>query len=87
MTTNKKDQYDDFPNVESTRNDLAPESLPEGAYGSPRGENKRVQNKETPWKEGQKYISAFTYENKEMHENTMRLMPGAHPPKEDLDEK
>ncbi|KIL42637.1 hypothetical protein [Jeotgalibacillus soli] len=79
-----KDQpYTDVSNVEAGQNFLFPESLPEGAYGSPRGKFTPVQNKEEPWKKGQRYYSAFNYEFKSLHQNLPRLDPGAHPPHDD----
>lgn len=83
----KKDKeeikYTDFSNVETQRNFLIPEQLPEGPYGSPRGKHTPVENKSTPWREGQRYYSAFNYENKSLHEDLPRQFPGAHPPHDD----
>ncbi|WP_246218463.1 cytosolic protein [Litoribacterium kuwaitense] len=62
---------------------LIPEQLPEGPYGSPRNKHTPVINKSTPWKDGQRYYSAFNYNDKEFHQDTMRLEPGAHPPHDD----
>lgn len=77
---NKEENYTDFANVEVMRNYLTPEQLPEGPYGAPRNKNEPVENKSTPWREGQRYYSAFNYENKTFHQNLMRLDPGSHPP-------
>ncbi|QED49215.1 hypothetical protein [Cytobacillus dafuensis] len=79
---NDKDQseFSDFSNVESQRNDLTAEELPEGAYGSQFNRDKPVENKSTPWREGQRKLSAFNYENKTLHEDLPRQMEGAHPP-------
>ncbi|TDQ40442.1 cytosolic protein [Aureibacillus halotolerans] len=79
------EQYSDFKNVEAMRNQLTPEQLPEGPYGSPRNKYTPVINKSTPWKDGQRYLSAFNYNDKEAHQDTMRQMPGAHPPHDDPD--
>ncbi|MDQ0273058.1 cytosolic protein [Cytobacillus purgationiresistens] len=76
----KEQAYSDFSNVESQKNDLAVEDLPEGPYGSPVGKYKPVENKSSPWQEGQRQSSAFNYENKELHHNKPRQMDGAHPP-------
>jgi hypothetical protein len=75
----EKEIYTDFSNVENQRNYLVPESLPEGPYGSPRGKDEPVENKSTPWKEGQRYYSAYNYEFKSLHQNLPRQMAGAHP--------
>jgi hypothetical protein len=80
-----KETYSDFSNVEKQRNYLLPEELPEGPYGAPRGESSPVENKSTPWKAGQRYTSAFTYENKSLHQGLPRQMDGAHPPHDDPD--
>ncbi|AIE61210.1 hypothetical protein [Bacillus methanolicus] len=85
MNVKEKEAYTDFSNVENQRNYLIPESLPEGAYGSPRGKYKPVENKSTPWKEGQRYHSAYNYEFKSFHKNLPRQMSGAHPPHDDPD--
>ncbi len=76
---NKKENYHDFANVESQRNVIIPEDLPEGSYGAPIGADAPVENKSTPFGEGQRPASAFTYENKALHENLPRKYPGAHP--------
>lgn len=76
-STDKK--YTDFSNVETQRNFLASEEFPEGPFGSSIKKNEPVENKETPWKEGQQYYSAFTYENRKFHEDLPRQDPGAHP--------
>lgn len=75
----EKQQYSDFANVEAGRNYLTPEQLPEGPYGAPRNKDKAVENKSTPWHEGQRYFSAFNYEFKSLHEDLPRQFPEAHP--------
>ena len=81
----KEEHYYDFSNVEKQRNFLIPEDLPEGPYGAPRGADTPVENKSTPWQEGQRYQSAFNYENKSLHEDRQRKFPGSHPPHDDPD--
>lgn len=83
VKTNDSERYGDFSNVEAGRNFLTAEELPEGPYGSPVGKNEPVQNKSTPWKEGQRFYSAFNYEFKTFHENLPRQMDGAHPTHDD----
>ena len=78
-----KEKYTDFSNVETMKNYLTPETLPEGPYGSPRGKDTPVENKSTPWKEGQRYYSAFNYENKTLHQDMPRQDPLAHPTHDD----
>lgn len=79
MNYDEKDIYTDFANVEVQRNFLTSEEFPEGPYGSPLMTNEPVQNKETPWQEGQQFYSNFTYENRSLHEGVPRQMEGAHP--------
>ncbi|WP_243387741.1 cytosolic protein [Bacillus kexueae] len=79
MGEEKREQYTDFSNVETMHNYVGPEDLPEGPYGSPRNRNKPVENKTTPWEEGQRYYSAFNHENKSLHQNLQRQDPGSHP--------
>lgn len=87
MTREKDDvtgiPYTDVSNVETQKNYLTAEEFPEGAFGSARGKNTPVENKSTPWKEGQRKYSAFNYEFKSMHQNIPRQFPGAHPPHDD----
>lgn len=80
-----KEEYTDFSNVETQRNFLTAEEFPEGPFGSPRGETDPVQNKETPWKEGQQYYSNFTYEFRNLHQDLPRQFPGAHPTHDEKD--
>ncbi|HEY4553672.1 MAG TPA: cytosolic protein [Bacillaceae bacterium] len=72
-------KYTDVSNVETQRNYIIPEQTPEGPYGAPRGEHTPVENKSTPWREGQRSYSAFNYEFKSMHQNMQRKFPGSHP--------
>ncbi|MFE7063275.1 cytosolic protein [Sutcliffiella sp. NPDC057660] len=87
LSKKDKEQYSDFTNVENSHNYLIPETLPEGPYGSPRGKNTPVENKSTPWEEGQRYYSAFNYENKSLHDDLPRKYPGAHPTHDHPDQK
>jgi hypothetical protein len=84
MAENKdSEKYSDFSNVEAGRNFLTVNHLPEGPYGSPVKTNEPVQNKQTPWKDGQRFYSAYNYEFKTFHENLPRQMDGAHPTHDD----
>ncbi|NHM32791.1 cytosolic protein [Neobacillus terrae] len=83
MSKKDAEKYSDFSNVEKQRDYLTAETLPEGPYGSPIRENEPVENKSTPWEEGQRYYTPFNYENKSLHQNNPRQMPGAHPTHDD----
>ena len=85
MDEKDTEQYSDFSNVEKQRNYLTAEEFPEGPFGSPIRKNEPVQNKSTPWEEGQRHYSAFNYEFKSFHQDIPRQMPGAHPPHDDPD--
>jgi len=78
-----KKEYTDFSNVETMRNFLVPEDLPEGPYGSPRNRHKPVENKSSPWEENQRYYSAFNYEFKSFHQDLPRQDPVSHPTHDD----
>ncbi|MEW9501975.1 cytosolic protein [Jeotgalibacillus marinus] len=80
MFDDQKEEYHDFSNVEVGRQYLIPESLPEGPYGSPRGKYTLVRNKSGPWREGQRYYSAYNYENKSLHKDIPRTDPASHMP-------
>ncbi|MED5053221.1 cytosolic protein [Anoxybacillus sp. UARK-01] len=75
--------YTDFSSVEKRRDFLTSEEFPDGPYGSPIRKEEPVQNKSTPWHEGQRYYSSFNYEYKAFHQNIPRQYPGAHPPHDD----
>ena len=87
MDEKDTEQYSDFSNVEKQRNFLTAEEFPEGPFGSPIRKNEPVQNKSTPWEEGQRHYSAFNYEFKSLHQDIPRQMPGAHPPHDNPDTK
>lgn len=73
----KKEHHFDFAN-EKQRDYLVPEEFPEGPYRAQKGKDKPVENKSTPWEEGQRYYSAFNYENKSLHESMPRKYDGSH---------
>lgn len=73
-----EEEYTDFSNVEKMRNFLTVEQTPEGPYGAPRGKYEPVENKSTPWEEGQQYYTPTTYENRSLHQGMPRRFPGAH---------
>jgi len=79
MSKKAKKDYSDFSNVKNRRNDLIPEEMPEGSYGSPINEGEPVESKSTPWEKGQRRQSAYVYPYKELHEDLPRQVPGSHP--------
>ncbi len=81
MADDKK--YTDFANVEKQRDFLTAEEYPEGPYGSPFRKDELVENKSTPWQEGQRYQTSFNYEFKALHQDIPRQMEGAHPTHDD----
>lgn len=85
MIDKDSEKYTDLSTVEKQRNFLTAEEYPEGPYGSPIGKNEPVQNKSTPWQEGQRWYSNFNYEFKSLHQDIPRQMEGAHPPNDDPD--
>lgn len=58
---------------------LIPEEFPEGPTGSPIHKHSKVEGKSTDWEEGQQRTSAFTYADKEQHDDLPRRGPNAHP--------
>ncbi|MDR7079038.1 hypothetical protein J2Y03_004095 [Neobacillus niacini] len=83
MAEEKSRNYFDLSNVEKQKNFLTAEEFPEGSYGSPINQDEPVENKSTPWQEGQRYYSAFNYEFKSFHQDVPRQMAGAHPTHDD----
>lgn len=81
------DDKKELSNVETQRNFLTAEEFPEGAYGAAQGKDKPVENKNTPWKEGQQYYSNFTYEFRNLHQGMPRQYPGAHPTHDEKEQK
>ncbi|AKQ74237.1 MULTISPECIES: hypothetical protein [Bacillus] len=80
------DDKKEISNVETQRNFLTAEEFPEGAYGAAQGKDEPVENKSTPWKEGQQYYSNFAYEFRNLHQGTPRQYPGAHPTHDEEDQ-
>lgn len=83
MPEKKSRSYFDLSNVEKRKNFLTAEEFPDGPFGSPIRKEEPVQNKSTPWQEGQRYYSNFNYENKTFHQDIPRQMEGAHPTHDD----
>ncbi|WP_239614916.1 hypothetical protein [Cohnella mopanensis] len=72
----KKQLTTDLATVESQRNGLIPEEFPEGPYGSVF--IAEVLDKSEPLREDQRALSAFNYENRELHAGLERGYPGDH---------
>ncbi|MGG1676862.1 cytosolic protein [Neobacillus sp. NRS-1170] len=85
MADKEAEKYTELSNVEKQNNFLTAQEFPEGPYGSALRKDEPVQNKSTPWEEGQRTISAFNYEFKSFHQDLPRQMEGAHPPHDDPD--
>ncbi|SDJ18361.1 hypothetical protein [Natribacillus halophilus] len=81
---NRRENYSDFESVESQQNELIGEEFAEGAYGSPFEET--TGQKSTPWQHDQHRVTAFTYENRELHAGGGRYFPQAHKPHSSEDE-
>lgn len=79
MAKKDKRNYSDVDNVMKQKDILIPEEFPEGPVGSPINEDEPVQNKSTPWEEGQRHDSAFVFPDKEQHDDLPRQAPGSHP--------
>ncbi|MFD2208138.1 hypothetical protein ACFSMW_00210 [Virgibacillus halophilus] len=79
--------YADFSNVEKLRHQLIPEEFPDGPLGSAINDDKPVEGKSTPWQKGQYRDSAFTFPNKDLHDDLPRQAPGAHPIHDEDSEK
>lgn len=85
MSEKESRSYFDLSNVEKQKNFLTAEEFPEGPLGSPINKDEAVENKSTPFQKGQRFYSAFNYEDKTFHQNIPRQMDGAHPTHDDPD--
>lgn len=85
MADKDSEKYTELSTVAAQRNFLTAQEYPEGPYGSPIRKDEPVQNKSTPWREGQRKYSAYNYEFKSLHQDLPRQMDGAHPPHDDPD--
>ncbi len=85
MADTDSKKYTELSTVEKQQSFLTAQEFPEGPYGSPIRKDEPVQNKSTPWLEGQRYYSSFNYEFKSLHQDIPRQMEGAHPPHDDPD--
>lgn len=72
-------RFSEITNVEKMHDTLIPEEFPEGAFGSAIKKDVKVESKSTEWEKGQQRSSAFTYPDKERHDDLPRQTPGAHP--------
>ena len=78
MEEKRRTMKDDLSTAETVQNELTAEEFPEGSYETEQGSHRPVFNKSTPWHRGQRYHSAFTYDNKTLHQNNPREYPSAH---------
>ncbi|QMV43487.1 hypothetical protein [Cohnella cholangitidis] len=72
----KKRLTTDLATVESQRNERIPEEFPEGPYGSTVMMDSLEHG--TSWRDDQRSLSAFAYENRELHTGLDRDYPGDH---------
>lgn len=82
MSTNRKKQkknFSELSNVDTAHDSLIPEEFPEGPVGSPIRQHEKVESKSTEWEEGQQRTSAYTYADKDQHDDLPRRADGAHP--------
>lgn len=74
-----ENRYSEISNVENQHDSLIPEEFPEGPLGSPIRSHEPVESKSTDWEKGQQRISAYTYADKERHDDLPRRDDDAHP--------
>lgn len=74
----EKQTFSPLSTDENLHDKLIPEEFPEGSVGSPIHKHTKVTSKSTDWEEGQHRTSAFTYADKEQHEDLPRQGPDAH---------
>ena len=83
MITLKKDKksntFRPLSTDDNLKDALIPEEFPEGPLGSAIRKNEPVVGKSTEWEEGQQRTSAFTYADKDQHDDIPRREPGSHP--------
>lgn len=72
-------RFSEISNVEKMHDTLIPEEFPEGPFGSAINKHEKVESKSTEWEKGQQRSSAFTYPDKERHDDLPRRAPGSHP--------
>jgi len=77
--TEELDHFEPLSNEENMKDIVVPEEFPDGPFGSPIRKEAPVERKSTKWREGQRSISAYTYADKDRHDDLPRQMPGAHP--------
>ncbi|MBA4493705.1 hypothetical protein ACFO25_04840 [Paenactinomyces guangxiensis] len=80
-----KDSFEELETVQSVHNEIIPEEFPEGPYGAATTPEKP--GKTSPWRPGQRSVSAFTYEMRQFHEGLPRVIPGSHPTHDEPEEQ
>lgn len=58
---------------------VVPEEFPDGPFGSAIRKHDPVERKSTKWRKSQQSISAYTYYDKDQHDDLPRRMPSSHP--------
>lgn len=64
---------------ENIHDALIPEEFPEGPVGSSIQKHTKVTGKSTEWEKGQQRTSAYTFSDKDQHDDLPRRGPTAHP--------
>ncbi|TVY07715.1 hypothetical protein [Paenibacillus cremeus] len=80
----RKPKNNELATVQSQRNEILAQEFPEGPYGS--SFNHEALGKSTPWLEDQQAVSAYAYENQELHAGISRDYPGEDSTNEDMHE-
>ncbi|THF76100.1 hypothetical protein [Cohnella fermenti] len=75
----KRSYDEELDTVRSQRSELVPEEFPEGPYGMELGAGESGSGEIAPRTDDAHPLSAFTYENRELHAGLEREYPGDHP--------
>lgn len=75
----RKRDYRPLSNVDQAHDMVIPEEFPDGPVGSPIRSELKPERKSTPWERGQQSISAYTYYDKDQHDDLPRRAEGSHP--------
>jgi len=75
----EKRTYQPISTDENLHDALIPEEFPEGPVGSTIRKHEKPVGKSTEWEAGQQRTSAYTYPDKDRHDDLPRRGPNAHP--------